>query len=109
MRALFAVSGTLAPLDIEVAGIADLKDYASIQSYLQSLCFVSHVDVDTLSGDAVRFRLTMRGGAESLEHASRSMAACSRSPPARTEFSASSCSTDRRALASPNPELPHGR
>ncbi len=66
---LYAVSGTLAPLDIEVTGIANLKDYASIQSYLQSLGFVSHVDVEALSGDAVRFRLTMRGGAESLEHA----------------------------------------
>ena len=32
---LYAVSGTLAPLDIEVAGINDLKDYASVQSYLR--------------------------------------------------------------------------
>ena len=66
---LYAVSGTLAPLDIEVAGIADLKDYASVQSYLESLAFISHVGVDSLSGDTVRFRLTARGGAESLQHA----------------------------------------
>jgi hypothetical protein len=66
---LYAVSGALAPLDIEVAGISDLKDYASVQSYLQSLSFVSHVSVDTLSGNTVRFSLTARGGAESLQHA----------------------------------------
>jgi hypothetical protein len=66
---LYAVSGTLAPLDIEVTGINDLKDYASVQSYLQSLAFVSHVAVDSLSGNTVRFRLTARGGVESLQHA----------------------------------------
>ena len=66
---LYAVTGTLAPLDIEVAGINDLKDYASVQGYLESLAFVSHVGVDSLSGNAVRFRLTARGGAESLQHA----------------------------------------
>src|SRR6202012_5718357 len=48
---LYAVTGTLAPLDIEVAGISDLKDYASVQSYLESLSFVSHVGVDALRGD----------------------------------------------------------
>jgi uncharacterized protein len=66
---LYAVTGTLAPLDIEVTGINDLKDYASVQSYLESLTFISHVGVDSLSGNAVRFRLTARGGAESLQHA----------------------------------------
>ena len=67
--ALYAVSGTLAPLDIEVTGILNLKDYASTQSYLESLAFVTHVGVDALSADSVRFRLTTRGGAESLQHA----------------------------------------
>jgi uncharacterized protein len=66
---LYAVTGTLAPLDIEVTGINDLKDYASVQSYLESLAFISHVGIDSLSGNAVRFRLTARGGAESLQHA----------------------------------------
>jgi uncharacterized protein len=66
---LYAVTGTPAPLDIEVTGINDLKDYASVQSYLESLAFISHVGVDSLSGNAVRFRLTARGGAESLQHA----------------------------------------
>jgi len=67
--AIFAVSGTLAPVDIEVAGVADLKDYASVQTYLESLAFISHVAVEGLNGDTVRFRLTSRGGAEALQHA----------------------------------------
>ena len=67
--ALYAVNGELAALDIEVAGILGLKDYASVQSYLESLSFISHVGVDSLRGDTVRFRLTARGGAESLQHA----------------------------------------
>lgn len=66
---LFAVTGALAPLDLEVTGINDLKDYASVQTYLESLAFVSHVGVESLSGNAVRFRLTARGGSESLQHA----------------------------------------
>jgi uncharacterized protein len=66
---LYAVTGTLAPLDVEVTGINDLKDYASVQTFLESLAFVSHVGVDSLSGNAVRFRLTARGGTESLQHA----------------------------------------
>jgi uncharacterized protein len=63
---LYAVTGALAPVEIEVTGIADLKGYAAAQAYLESLSFVSHVDVVSLSGDTVRFRLTTRGGAESL-------------------------------------------
>lgn len=66
---LYAASGALAPVDIEVAGIADLRDYAGVQSYLESLNFVSHVDVESLSGDTVRFRLSTRGGIEPLQHA----------------------------------------
>jgi uncharacterized protein len=63
---LYAVTGALAPVEIEVTGIADLKDYAATQSYLESLTFIAHVDVESLSGDTVRFKLTSRGGAESL-------------------------------------------
>jgi hypothetical protein len=63
---LYAVTGALAPVEIEVTGIGDLKAYASVQSYIESLTFVSRVDVEALSGDTVRFRLTTRGGAESL-------------------------------------------
>jgi hypothetical protein len=63
---LFAASGTLAPIDIEVSGVGDLREYAGVQSYLESLSFVSHVGVVALTGDTIRFRLATRGGAESL-------------------------------------------
>jgi hypothetical protein len=66
---IFAVSGSLAPVEIEVTGVVDLRDYALVQSFLESLTFIAHVGVDALSGDAVRFRLTTRGGAEPLLHA----------------------------------------
>ncbi len=64
---LFAASGNLAPTDIEVTGVADLRDYAGVQTYLESLTFISHVSVVSLAGDTVRFRLATRGGAESLQ------------------------------------------
>jgi len=66
---LFAASGEFAPLDIEVDGINDVKDYASVETYLQSLAFISHVGVEALSGATVRFRLTTRGGPEPLQRA----------------------------------------
>jgi hypothetical protein len=66
---LFAASGSLVPVEIEVTGINDLRDYASVESFLESLTFISHVSVESLSGDAVRFRLATRGGAESLQRA----------------------------------------
>jgi hypothetical protein len=66
---LFAVSGAAAPAVIEVSGVNNLADYAYVQSYLESLAFISHVGVEALSGAVVRFRLTTRGGAEALQNA----------------------------------------
>lgn len=66
---LFAASGVLAPVDIEVSGVEDLRSYATIQGYLESLSFVSQVNVMGLTGDTVSYRLTTRGGIESLQHA----------------------------------------
>jgi hypothetical protein len=66
---LFAASGTLAPVEIEVAGVSDLKDYASVQGFLESLTSVSHVSVESLSGDTMRFRLSTRGSVDSLQRA----------------------------------------
>jgi hypothetical protein len=66
---LFAASGSLAPVEIDVSGVADLRDYANVQTYLESLTFVTHVGVQALTGDTVRFRLTTRGGIEPLQHA----------------------------------------
>ena len=66
---LFAASGSLAPVDIEVIGVSDLRDYASLENYLESLTFISHVSVESLTGDTVRFRLATRGGGDSLQRA----------------------------------------
>jgi hypothetical protein len=66
---LFAASGAVAPVDIEVTGVADVHDYAMVQSYLESLNFITHVSVESLTGDIVKFRLTSRGGIDSLQHA----------------------------------------
>lgn len=66
---LFAASGSVAPVEIDVSGVADLHDYANLQAYLESLTFVTHVGVEALSGDTVRFHLTARGGIEPLQHA----------------------------------------
>jgi hypothetical protein len=64
---LFAASGNLVPIEIEVAGVGDLRQYANVQTYLESLTFISHVSVVGLSGDTIRVRLATRGGAESLQ------------------------------------------
>lgn len=64
---LFAASGSLAPMDIEVSGVADLRDYASLETYLESLSSISHVNAVGMTGDTVRFRLVTRGGVESLQ------------------------------------------
>ena len=66
---LFAASGGTVPVDIEVVGITDVRDYAGVQSYLESLTFITHVSVASLAGDTVRFRLATRGGSESLQRA----------------------------------------
>jgi hypothetical protein len=66
---LFAASGSLVPIDIEVTGVGDVREYANLQTYLESLSFISHVNVAALTGDTIRFRLTTRGGAESLQRA----------------------------------------
>jgi len=66
---LFAASGSLAPVDIEVIGVNDLRDYAGLENYLESLTFISHVSVESLTGDTVRFRLATRGGGDSLQRA----------------------------------------
>lgn len=72
--AVFAASGNAAPVEIEVEGIADLRDYAQVERYLGSLTVVSQVAVLELQGDSARFRLGARGGAAALERALASSA-----------------------------------
>ena len=66
---LFSASGSPVPVEIEVTGIDDVRDYAAVQGFLESLSFVSHVGVQAANGDALRFRLSVRGGIDSLQSA----------------------------------------
>lgn len=66
---LFAASGSLVPLEIEVSGVGDLRQYADVENYLESRSFIAHVSVESLVADTVRFRITVRGGAEPLQRA----------------------------------------
>jgi hypothetical protein len=66
---LYAASGSVAQMEIDVSGVGDLQDYAAAQSYLESLNFITHVGVEALTGDTIRFLLTMRGGIEPLQRA----------------------------------------
>jgi hypothetical protein len=66
---IYAASGSLAPVEIQVAGIQDVKQYAAVQSYLASLSFVAQVGVVALNADVVEFRLLTRGGIEALQQA----------------------------------------
>lgn len=65
---MFAASGAVVPVDLEVSGVRELKDYAQLQSFLESLAVVTHLDVAELSGETVHLKLTTRGGAEALAH-----------------------------------------
>ncbi len=65
----FAANGNIVPIDIEVSGVTDLRVFADLQTYLESLTFISHVSIQSLSGDTVKFRLTSRGGSEAVQHA----------------------------------------
>jgi hypothetical protein len=64
---IFVASGAVAPVDLEVTGIRELKDYAQVQTYLESIALVTHVGVEELGGETVHFRLTARGGADALK------------------------------------------
>jgi hypothetical protein len=66
---IFAASGAPMPVDIEVTGVNDVRGYANVENYLESRTFISHLSVTALTGETVRFRLTTRGGSESLQRA----------------------------------------
>ncbi len=63
---LYAVSGAMTPVDVDVGGIRDLRDYAKVQRLFGSLTMVSRVGVAALHGDQVEFTLDVRGGAAPL-------------------------------------------
>jgi hypothetical protein len=83
---LFAASGAPTPVDIEIAGLNDVTGYAKVQTYLESLAFVSHVSVRALNADRVQFRVTVRGGASALQRALSANASLEPLPATDTSF-----------------------
>jgi hypothetical protein len=64
---VFAASGSsLESVTIEVAGLNDLDAYAQTLNYLEKLTLVRSVALEQIAGDAMRFRLSVRGDAETL-------------------------------------------
>jgi hypothetical protein len=51
---------------VRVSGVADVKSYAGLLTYLQSLSMVQAIAVDELSGDTVTLGLSLRGDLELL-------------------------------------------
>lgn len=67
---VFAASGSsLNAVIVEVAGIAGLDAYAAALNYLESLTLVRSVAVEQVSGETLRFRLAVRGDADTLRRA----------------------------------------
>jgi hypothetical protein len=66
---MFAASGAPTPVDVEIAGLADVTAYAKVATYLESLAFVSHVSVRSMNADRAVFRVTVRGGSNALQRA----------------------------------------
>src|SRR5690606_27276670 len=61
---IFAVSGSsLDSVMVEVSGISDLNAYAQTLNYLEGMTLVRDVALEQVSGDTMRFRLAVRGGA----------------------------------------------
>ncbi len=83
---LFAASGAPTPVDIEIAGLNDVTGYAKVQTYLESLAFVSHVSVRSLNADRAQFRVTVRGGASALQRALSVNASLEAQPATDTSF-----------------------
>lgn len=54
---------------VRVEGIEDLAAYGDVYTYLESLTLVSHIAVETFTGNQVSFRLGLRGDPGQLERA----------------------------------------
>lgn len=54
---------------IAVSGVNDLRAYAAVTDYLQSLALVSALSVDEVAGDSVLYRARVQGGGERLARA----------------------------------------
>jgi uncharacterized protein len=67
---VFAASGSsLGSVIVEVAGISDLNSYAATLNYLESMTLVRGVALEQVTGEKMRFRLSVRGDAATLRRA----------------------------------------
>lgn len=67
---VFAVSGSaLDSVTVEVSGIVGLDAYAATLNYLEGMTLVRSVALEQVTGDTMRFRLTVRGNASTLRRA----------------------------------------
>lgn len=65
---VFAAAGnSLTHVTVDVAGITNLDAYASTLNYLEGMTLVRSVAVQSVTGDVLRFRLTVRGDATTLQ------------------------------------------
>jgi uncharacterized protein len=64
-----AVGADVALVAIAVSGVSDLRAYAAITDYLQSLSLVRELAVDEVAGDSVIYRARVVGGSERLARA----------------------------------------
>jgi hypothetical protein len=65
---VFAAAGdSLTHVTVDVAGITNLDAYASTLNYLEGMTLVRNVAVQSVTGDVLRFRLTVRGDATTLQ------------------------------------------
>lgn len=92
---MYAASGaTLDSVVVEISGIADLNAYAGTLNYLEGLTLVRSVALEQVSGDRMRFKLAIRGDAQTLR---RAIALDTRLAPA--EAGSDPGSTDLQPLA----------
>ncbi len=68
-RTFAASANELSSVALEVSGIANLDAYASTLNYLESVTLVRSVAVEQVSGERMRFKLSIRGDAETLRRA----------------------------------------
>jgi hypothetical protein len=64
----FAASGSQT-LALDISGIPNLDAYASTLNYLEGMTLVRTVSLEQVSGDHMRFRLSVRGDADTLRRA----------------------------------------
>lgn len=67
----FAVAGDaqVDTIDLTVSGIDSVAAYGAVQRYIEELDMVQHLAIDSVSGDAIRYRLAAHGGIQRLQRA----------------------------------------